>query len=40
MEKDKNNVPLFKTWTGWYVVVIGFLLIQIIFFYFFTKYFS
>ena len=37
---DKEKVPLFKTWKGWYRMVILALLIVIVLFYFFTKRFA
>lgn len=37
---DLDKVPLFKKWSYWYVLVIGFLLLLIGFFYFLTKHFS
>lgn len=37
---DLDQVPLFKKWSYWYVLVIGFLLLLIAFFYFLTKHFS
>jgi hypothetical protein len=41
MESNEHEkVPLFKKWTYWYVLVIGFLFALIVFFHFFTKYFS
>jgi len=40
MENHKDKVPLFKTWTQWYVFVIAFLILLIILFYIFTKTFS
>lgn len=42
MKKDlsEDKVPLFKKWSYWYVLVIGFLLLLILFFYFLTKHFS
>ncbi|HEV7621837.1 MAG TPA: hypothetical protein VGO09_08895, partial [Flavisolibacter sp.] len=41
MTKDKkDNVPLFKSWTSWYVLVIFFLIVLIILFYLFTKNYS
>lgn len=40
MEKEKENIPFFKTWKGWYLFVIFFLVLLIILFYGFTKYFS
>jgi hypothetical protein len=39
-QDQKDKVPLFKSWTHWYVFVILFLILQIILFYLFTKYFS
>jgi hypothetical protein len=36
----EDKVPLFKKWSYWYVLVIGFLLLLIVFFYFLTKHFS
>jgi hypothetical protein len=32
--------PIFKTWTYWYILVIGFLVLLIILFFLFTKHFS
>jgi hypothetical protein len=40
MEQNEDKIPLFKSWNYWYVLVIGFLLLLIILFVFFTKYFS
>jgi hypothetical protein len=39
---DSNNdkAPFFKNWNGWYISVIGFLVILIVLFSLFTKYFS
>jgi hypothetical protein len=37
---DNEKVPLFKTWKGWYRMVILALLIVIVLFYFFTKRFA
>ena len=39
-DNDKEKVPLFKTWKGWYWMVILALLIVIVLFYFFTKRFA
>ena len=39
-KEQPEQVPLFKKWSQWYILVIGFLLALVIFFYFFTKYFS
>jgi hypothetical protein len=36
----EERPPVFKTWTAWYALVIGFLFLLIICFYFFTKHFS
>ena len=40
MEQEKDKVPLFKSWTQWYVLVIAFLVLLILLFYLFTKKFS
>jgi hypothetical protein len=40
MADKKEKVPLFKSWTQWYVFVILFLVVLIILFYLFTKAFS
>lgn len=39
---DHNNdtIPVFKKWRSWYWLVVGFLLLQIVLCYFFTKYFA
>jgi hypothetical protein len=39
-ETDKDKAPLFNSWTGWYILVIGFLLVLIILFYYLTKRFA
>ena len=36
---SEEKVPVFKTWTQWYVFVLLVLLLTIIGFYFFTQYF-
>jgi hypothetical protein len=36
----KDKAPFFKSWTHWYMLVIGFLVVLIILFYFFTKTFA
>jgi hypothetical protein len=38
--KNDDKVPFFKTWNGWYISVILFLVVLIILFSMFTKYFS
>lgn len=38
--RDEDKVPLFKSWSTWYWLVIGFLVFCIIVFYFLTKHFS
>lgn len=40
MKNESEKVPLFRTWTQWYGFVIGFLVVLIVLFYLFTKYFS
>jgi len=40
MDQPEDKVPVFKKWGHWYVLVIGFLLLCIVFFYFLTKHFS
>ncbi|MGZ8538462.1 MAG: hypothetical protein ACXWV9_09390 [Flavisolibacter sp.] len=40
MTNNEDKPPLFKKWTYWYAVVLGFLIILIILFYLFTKAFS
>ncbi len=37
---DKEQPPLFRTWKGWYWLVVIFLAIEIVLFYFFTNHFS
>ena len=32
--------PFFKSWSTWYLIVIGFLILLIILFFLFTKHFS
>ncbi|HXB91454.1 MAG TPA: hypothetical protein VNU72_04160 [Puia sp.] len=39
-DKRENDVPLFKKWSYWYALVIGFLLLCILFFNFLTKHFA
>ena len=39
-EAPEDKVPLFKKWSYWYALVIGFLLLCILLFYFLTKHFS
>ena len=40
MSNNNDKIPLFKTWSRWYVFVIGFLVLLIILFSLFTKAFS
>ena len=40
MNTDKQKVPLFKSWTAWYAVVITFLVVLIVLFYLLTKKYS
>jgi hypothetical protein len=37
---NHHRVPLFKSWNGWYAALIAVLLLLIVFFSWFTKYFS
>ncbi len=37
---DNEKIPLFKTWRKWYFFVIGVLMLLIILFTWFTKYFA
>ncbi len=39
-QDQEEQVPLFKKWSTWYAVVIGFLVLLIVFFYLLTKHFS
>jgi hypothetical protein len=39
-QQENDKTPLFKNWNSWYILVIGFLLLLIILFWFFTKQFS
>jgi hypothetical protein len=39
-DQDNDKSPLFRNWNTWYALVIGFLVLLILFFYFFTKTFS
>ena len=40
MPESNDKIPLFKTWSHWYLFVIVFLLLLIILFSLFTKAFS
>ena len=40
MKEKKDEVPLFKSWTGWYIAVVLFLILQIILFNLITNYYS
>jgi hypothetical protein len=41
MNGDKGDkVPFFRSWTVWYLVVIGFLAVLIVLFYWITKRFA
>ena len=40
MKDQKEKVPVFRSWTAWYLLVIGFLILVILLFYLFTKTFS
>ncbi|SHG23571.1 hypothetical protein SAMN05444008_1227 [Cnuella takakiae] len=40
MTEPKEHIPLFKSWKGWYLLVIAFLALLIGIFYWLTKYFA
>ena len=40
MHQPEERPPVFKSWTAWYLIVIGVLVLLIILFIYFTKYFS
>lgn len=40
MTEPKEHIPLFKSWNGWYLLVIGFLVLLMLVFYWLTKYFA
>lgn len=40
MNDQKDKLPLFKSWTHWYVLVLGFLIVLILLFYWLTKTFA
>lgn len=40
MKEEENKVPVFTSWRSWYVLVIFSLVLLIVFFYVFTKYFE
>lgn len=37
---EQEKIPVLKKWSYWYWLVIGFLLLLIVLFYFFTKHFA
>jgi hypothetical protein len=37
MEKQKEKIPLFKSWKGWYILVLAVLLALVLFFEWITK---
>ncbi|HEX4877869.1 MAG TPA: hypothetical protein VFV31_14425 [Chitinophagaceae bacterium] len=39
-QPENDNAPFFKSWTGWYIFVLVFLLILITIFYLITKRFA
>ncbi|MFT3701841.1 MAG: hypothetical protein QM802_05715 [Agriterribacter sp.] len=40
MQQPDERPPLFKNWNAWYFVVVAGLVLQIVLFIYFTKYFS
>lgn len=39
-QQENDKPPIFNSWTGWYVLVLLFLIVLIIIFYFITKRFA
>jgi hypothetical protein len=39
-QDQEEQAPVFKKWSIWYALVIGFLLLMILLFYFLTKHYS
>jgi hypothetical protein len=39
-ETENEKIPIFRTWTAWYIFVILFLALLIILFILFTKHFA
>ncbi len=40
MEEQNDKPPVFKTWGSWYFLLLIFLILQIVLFVYFTKYFA
>lgn len=40
MQEKDEKPPVFKTWSAWYGLIFIFLVLQIVLFVYFTKYFS
>ncbi len=40
MQTQEERPPIFKSWNTWYIVVALALVLQIVLFIYFTKYFS
>jgi len=40
MSDPNEKIPIFKSWTQWYLFVVIVLFVLILLFYLFTKYFS
>jgi hypothetical protein len=38
--KEEEKIPLFRSWKAWYIFVLAFLVLQVIAFLLFTRYFS
>lgn len=38
--QEEEKPPIFNSWKGWYLLVIGFLFIQIVIYFFITRSFS
>jgi len=40
MSNEIEKPPVFKKWSGWYILLIASLLVLVTLFYFFAKYYS
>lgn len=40
MKEEEDKAPLFRSWSGWYALLLGFLLLLIILFSLFTRKFQ
>jgi hypothetical protein len=40
VDKTEDRPPLFKSWKGWYILVLGVLVVQVILYYWITRVFA